>query len=327
MRRARRVARRRRRASCRDGQHPARWRPAAKTQGEARAVPPTRAAPGACGRQRARGGPAARCGGTAGTPSCGARRGARCTHSSACKVRGRPATLRAPRLPTLALPPHPRPPVHPRPPTPTHALPPSVWRLLLDAGGLRLLLAAVGAHVAHEDVVSSCSSPPPCPHPRELVEGGGRAARRCLSSAGTSMVPFVAPPLAALAAWCATLPPPVALCSRDEPPSRPPGGGGGGGGGAVRPWLHRSHRLRHSTQAHPASPLWASCWRAAGACSAPSTPSCAAPCWRWRSSLATALAAARPSDALHEAVRRRCSSSWGAATRCAPRCSPRRPSA
>ena len=52
-----------------------------------------------------------------------------------------------------------------------------VKRLLLDAGGLRLLLAAVGAHVAREDVVTqlllALRSLLPASHPRELVEGGG----------------------------------------------------------------------------------------------------------------------------------------------------------
>ena len=50
-------------------------------------------------------------------------------------------------------------------------------RLLLDAGGLRLLLAALGAHVAHEAVVTqlllALRSLLPASHPREVVEGGG----------------------------------------------------------------------------------------------------------------------------------------------------------
>jgi hypothetical protein len=124
-----------------------------------------------------------------------------------------------------------------------------VKRLLLDAGGLRLLLAAVGAHVAHEDVVTqlllALRSLLPASHPRELVEGGGlELLAECLFVLWhVDNAILVAPPLAALAAWCWLSLPPAALCSRDEPPSRPRGGGSGGrewpegvgGGGAVRP--------------------------------------------------------------------------------------------
>ena len=82
-----------------------------------------------------------------------------------------------------------------------------VKRLLLDAGGLRLLLAAVGAHVAHEAVVTqlllALRSLLPASHPREVVEGGGlELLAECLFvHQPVESAVLVAPPLAALAAW------------------------------------------------------------------------------------------------------------------------------